>query len=194
MLLVRVAPRDARLGLGRWDRFTGRQRVTRKRNRRNQAVANRRAKLQGPPRNRANEAHDAADRQVDGSGSRRDRGTVPCGWCGADITVAARGRLPKWCSGTCRHRAWEQRRAAASGLAALDVVDRPIEVVRTVTRIKRVVMEAPRQAQPRTTVDRVQLIAELADDLDRGRIYDREVREMMPAMRALVAAFNRRYD
>jgi hypothetical protein len=78
-------------------------------------------------------------------------------------------------------------------LVAVEVVDRPVEVVRTVTRIKRVVVKAPRAAPPRTTVDRVQLIAGLADDLDRGRIYDREVRELMPAMQALVAAFNRRY-
>lgn len=31
------------------------------------------------------------------------------------------GRRPKWCPDTCRHRAWEQRRAVASGRAAVEV-------------------------------------------------------------------------
>ena len=101
--------------------------------------------------------------------------------------------MPKWCSATCRHRAWEQRRAAASGLVAVEVVDRPVEVVRTVTKVKRVLVEAPRPTSPRSTRDWAQQLANLADDLDRGRIYDREVEAMMPAMTALVAAFNRRY-
>ena len=101
--------------------------------------------------------------------------------------------MPKWCSATCRHRAWEQRRAAASGLVAVEVVDRPVEVVRTVTKVKRVFVEASRPTSPRTNRDWAQQLADLADDLDRGRIYDREVEAMMPAMTALVAAFNRRY-
>jgi hypothetical protein len=101
--------------------------------------------------------------------------------------------VPKWCSATCRHRAWEQRRAAASGLVAVEVVDRPVEVVRTVTKVKRVLVEAPRPTTGGTNRDWAQQLANLADDLDRGRIYDREVEVMMPAMTALVAAFNRRY-
>ena len=50
-----------------------------------------------------------------------------------------------------------------------------------------------RPTTPRTNRDWAQQLANLADDLDRGRIYDREVEAMMPAMTALVAAFNRRY-
>jgi hypothetical protein len=101
--------------------------------------------------------------------------------------------VPKWCSATCRHRAWEQRRAAASGLVAVEVVDRRVEVVRTVTKVKRVLVEAPRPTAGGTNRDWAQQLANLADDLDRGCIYDREVEAMMPAMTALVAAFNRRY-
>ena len=167
--------------------------MARKRSRRDQARANRRARLQSPPPGRATEARAAGQRHDEPSGSSTDRGSVTCGWCGAGVTVAARGRVPKWCSATCRHRAWEQRRAAASGLVAVEVVDRPVEVVRTVTKVKRVLVEAPRPTTPGTNRDWAQQLANLADDLDRGRIYDREVEALMPAMTALVAAFNRRY-
>lgn len=54
---------------------------------------------------------------------------VACGWCGRPIPVRSRGRLPKWCSTTCRQRAWEQQRAADSGLSAVRVVDRLIPAV-----------------------------------------------------------------
>lgn len=37
--------------------------------------------------------------------------------------------VPKWCSNSWRHRAWEQRRAAEAGLAAVEIVDRPFEVI-----------------------------------------------------------------
>src|SRR3954470_2728423 len=52
---------------------------------------------------------------------------VNCGWCGTVVVVPLRGRVPKWCSPACRHRAWEQRRAAASGLAAIEVVEQVVE-------------------------------------------------------------------
>ena len=43
--------------------------------------------------------------------------------------VRARGPLPKWCSAACRHRAWEQDRAARSGRAAVEVLDRYVTAV-----------------------------------------------------------------
>ena len=55
---------------------------------------------------------------------RRPGQTLACGWCGSPILLPARGRTPKWCSSSCRHRAWELTRAAASGHAAIQVVDR----------------------------------------------------------------------
>ena len=64
--------------------------------------------------------------------------TIPCGWCRAPIAVRATGRLPKWCSPSCRQHAWQQRRAAASGLAAVEVVDRFIEVEKEVTVVEHV--------------------------------------------------------
>lgn len=39
---------------------------------------------------------------------------VACAWCGTAFTLAMTGRIPKWCSRSCRQRAWEQRRAAES--------------------------------------------------------------------------------
>lgn len=53
---------------------------------------------------------------------------VTCGWCGGSIQLKALGRLPKWCSATCRRRAWEQNRAARSGRTAVEVFDRYVVV------------------------------------------------------------------
>ena len=50
--------------------------------------------------------------------------TVTCSWCSTDVMVPVKGRVPKWCGTSCRHRAWEQTRAAASGRSAVDVVER----------------------------------------------------------------------
>ena len=50
---------------------------------------------------------------------------------------------PKWCSSLCRHRAWELTRAAASGHAAVQVVDRVVEVDRLVTVVQEVPVHSP---------------------------------------------------
>ncbi len=119
-------------------------------------------------------------------------GIVKCGWCDIAVTIPARGRVPKWCSDTCRHRAWEQRRAAESGLSAVEVVDREVEVVRTITTAKRVQAVAPSVVAPRDVADWSELLHDLADRLDRGRIYDRDVRLLAPPLTALLDAFSRR--
>jgi hypothetical protein len=64
-----------------------------------------------------------------GSGRRAPGQQVACGWCGQPVLVRARGPLPKWCSPACRHRAWEQDRAARSGRAAVEVLDRYVTAV-----------------------------------------------------------------
>ena len=65
-------------------------------------------------------------------GRRRAPGQqVACGWCRQLITVGRRGPVPKWCSASCRHRAWEQERAARSGLSAVRVHDRYVTAVPT---------------------------------------------------------------
>lgn len=57
------------------------------------------------------------------AGARRPGQQVTCIWCGEAVTVKARGPLPKFCSSNCRHRAWEQERAARAGRAAVLVVN-----------------------------------------------------------------------
>jgi hypothetical protein len=64
-----------------------------------------------------------------GTGQRTPGQQVACGWCGQLITIGARGPVPKWCSANCRHRAWEQHRAAQAGLAAVHVHDRYIQAI-----------------------------------------------------------------
>ena len=122
-------------------------------------------------------------------GAHRERPkTVVCGWCGAVVPVRTHGRVPTWCSNACRHRAWEQRRAADSGLAAVRVVDRPVEVLRTVTKIEEVRIVV----SPSTVEEWLELLATLTERLDRGRIYDRDLGRLLPSMSALFAAFERR--
>ena len=117
----------------------------------------------------------------------KDRGVVTCGWCSTPITVARVGRMPKWCSAACRHRAWEQRRAAVSGLVAIEVVDRPIEIIREVVMTETV----PVVVSPTSAHHWSDLLTTLAERLDQGRIYDRDVSELLPAVSALIVAFNR---
>jgi hypothetical protein len=98
-----------------------------------------------------------------GGGARRAAATT-CGWCGGLITPRSRGPIPKWCSATCRHRAWEQSRAAASGRSAVQVVERQVAVP----------ANPPAATQPRQSAW-VHLLRELAAQLERGAIYDRHL-------------------
>jgi hypothetical protein len=100
-----------------------------------------------------------------------------CGWCGGRITVKATGRLPKWCSQSCRQRAWEQSRAAAAGLSAVRVIERRAEVSTPAV--------ARRQDWPR-------LLGDLARQLDDGRVYDRELLAPSTALSAVLDAYGRR--
>jgi len=60
------------------------------------------------------------------TGGRQPGQQCSCVWCGRAVIVKARGPLPKFCSPNCRHRAWEQARAARAGRAAVVVVDRAV--------------------------------------------------------------------
>ena len=118
------------------------------------------------------------------SGRRLPGQVVSCGWCGSPVPIPARGRVPKWCSATCRHRAWEQRRAAVSGLAAVDVVTHRVEVV-------ALAPEQPPLA-PGTVAEWSRLLDDLTRKLDTGRIYHRDLRALNEALSGVIAAFNRR--
>src|SRR3954470_10131989 len=99
-----------------------------------------------------------------------------CGWCGGPITVKATGRLPKWCLPSCRQRAWEQSRAAASGRAPAQIVERRVEV--------------PTPAAPGRQ-DWPRLLGELARQLEDGRIYGRDLLPLSVALNGVLEAFTR---
>ncbi len=110
---------------------------------------------------------------ADVAGRERRAAARTCGWCGGPITPKSRGPIPKWCSATCRHRAWEQTRAAASGRTAVQVVERRVEI--------GVPLEPTRR-------DWAKLLGELAGQLDDGRAYDRDLpglgRALEPVLRS----------
>ena len=123
--------------------------------------------------------------------------TVTCSWCSTDVTVPAKGRVPKWCGTSCRHRAWEQTRAAASGRSAVDIVERVVEWVVTVQR--PVPQSRPTQTAPPVPVPAAPtgnawapLLTELARQLDTGRIYTRDLNTILPAFNQALQALNRR--
>ena len=111
------------------------------------------------------------------TGQPRRLAATTCGWCGGPLAVKDRGRIPKWCSASRRQRAWEQSRAAASGLAAVKVVERRVEV--------------PVPASPKRA-DWPALLHELARQIDDGRVYDRDLDELAAAINAVVDACIRR--
>lgn len=52
-----------------------------------------------------------------------------CLVCDRELVYAGSGRRPRYCSSACRHRAWELRRAADSGLVDRQAVEMPTVVV-----------------------------------------------------------------
>ncbi len=95
--------------------------------------------------------------------------------------------MPSWCSNSCRHRAWEQRRAASSGLASREQVERLVEVEVPVTIIKEIEVEVlPKGASW------AKALTQLADQLDRGLVYDRDLADLAQAIDAATAALARR--
>jgi hypothetical protein len=109
----------------------------------------------------------------------RDRRTAAtaCGGCGGPITPGRRGPIPKWCSASCRHRAWEQARAAASGQSAVQLVERRVEV--------QVPLVPTRRDWPR-------LLGELAGQLNDGRVYDRDLPALRRALQPVLEPYRRR--
>lgn len=113
------------------------------------------------------------------------------------MDVPSRGRVPLWCGAACRHRAWEQTRAAASGLSAKEVVERVVE--RTVTLNVRAPTPRPDQPSkrpapraPSRADDWVHLLTELTKQLDSGRIYTRDLGSVISALDEVQQALSRR--
>ena len=134
------------------------------------------------------------DRAVARKSPRAPGQVLECGWCGGPVIVQVRGRLPKWCSSTCRTRASERRRAAADGLGAVKVVERDIERIKTVTVVqhhtRQVEVEAVRW--PSATSDWVAAISDLTRRVESGRVYDRDLESLAGAVNDLVGALVRR--
>ena len=106
--------------------------------------------------------------------SRRDAART-CGWCRGAIDTKRVGRIPKWCSAACRQRAWEQSRAAASGRAAVEVVERVVHVP-----VERAHTPCHREWP--------ELLRELAALLDSGRIHQRDLPHLGAALSLALAA------
>ena len=141
----------------------------------------RRAEAERRRRQKAERAQSEPKRSDAADDERRSPGrrvaATDCAWCGGPITPGSRGPIPKWCSATCRHRAWEQTRAAASGRSAVEVVERRVEVPVPMTPARR---------------DWPALLDELARQIDDARIYDRDLLDLSEALDAVLEAFHRR--
>ena len=121
---------------------------------------------------------------------------VKCGWCGKFVAVPMRGRVPKWCSPACRHRAWEQRRAADCGLVAVEVVE---QVVERPVRVEVLVPGPPPPPQPslpaefpKNAEEWARHLDQLAMVLDSGLIYNRSLPTIESSLKRLIEAYNRR--
>ena len=128
------------------------------------------------------------------TGPRRPGQKVVCGWCRAEVPVPPRGRVPKWCSSSCRHRAWEQRRAADAGLAAVEVVDRVVEVVRVEKVVEERRVQVPVSRSPRSTREWVDVLNRLDWALQSNRMELDDLAEIEPALARVIAAYRARSD
>ena len=118
---------------------------------------------------------------------RRTWQSVECGWCGNPVVVLPRGRPPKWCSPACRQRAWEQTRAAASGRSAVEVVTQVVEVERPVVVTEQVQVETmPTGARWPAALN------ELAQQIEAGRVYDRDLGDLAESLDLVLSALGRR--
>jgi hypothetical protein len=116
---------------------------------------------------------------------RRSRGqTVTCAWCRRSFPLLATGRFPKYCGDTCRHRAWEQHRRA------IDLDRVPVEVV--VQRVQVETTTGSELAGRRNGAGWTEALAELSRDLDRGRVYDRDLRALAEQLQQVLQALERR--
>ncbi len=132
----------------------------------------RRQRAEQPPATKAARAPDAGVTRPE-----RRAAAQTCGWCGGPITPKIRGPIPKWCSATCRQRAWEQTRATTSDRTLVQVVERLVQV--------RVPLAPTRRDSPR-------LLEELAGQLDDGRVYDRDLAGLARQLEKVLQAYRRR--
>lgn len=123
---------------------------------------------------------------------RKPGQTVRCGWCGAEAPIPSRGRVPKWCSSSCRHRAWEQRRAADAGLAAVKIVDRPVEVIVEREKVVERRVNVPVRQSPHSTREWIDVLDRLTWALSTNRMDKGDLAELEPALSRVLISFSER--
>ena len=96
---------------------------------------------------------------------------------GKSVTVPTRGRVPKWCSATCRNKGWQANHAPTQG---------PVRVVQ-----QRVQVPVP-TLEPRNVGEWVELLEVLATRLAQGRIYTRDLPVLVPTINRLIEVTDRR--
>lgn len=116
--------------------------------------------------------------------------TVECGWCGRPVNVPARGRVPSWCSSSCRHRAWEAHRAQREQPADVRIVTHRVEVEQPT--IRTVEVQVP--TEPRSADEWAGILETFSNRLAQGRVYRRDLPTLAPAMRRLIEVWNRTID
>lgn len=67
----------------------------------------------------------------------------PCPRCGAPVPIKTTGRPAKWCSQKCRRASYEERRAAARGAVAVEVVERVAYVEHDIDHCLAEVLNSP---------------------------------------------------
>lgn len=119
---------------------------------------------------------------------------VVCGWCQTEVPVPRRGRVPKWCSSSCRHRAWEQRRAADAGLVAVEVIDRVVEVVKVEKVVEERRVQVPVSRPPRSTREWVDVLNRLEWALQSNRLELDDLTQIEAPLARVVTAYKVRRD
>lgn len=114
---------------------------------------------------------------------RRSGQTVTCAWCRRTFPLLRTGRLPKYCGDTCRHQAWEHRRALASQRSAVEVVIQTVEMEKH---------GGAELAVRRNGPGWVTALPELVCDLDRGRVYDRDLLALAEELQHVLQSLERR--
>ena len=139
-----------------------------------------RRQQQGRAADRQESARGPAPATAAGPGSARRAAATYCGWCNGPITPRASGPIPKWCSDTCRKRAWKQKRAAASGRCAVEIIERVVSLPTQQSS------PLPRQ------LAWADLLRVLARQLDSGAVYDRHRLAIAAAAQDVSTAAQRR--
>lgn len=135
----------------------------------------------------------AVTSRVDVMAPRRRHGqTLVCGWCAGPVALRPTGRPRKWCSDSCRQRAWATNRAAVSGDTPVRVVDRQIEVEVPIRVPETKLVEITIQPSGAQWPDVLRTLATQVDGAGRHPLYDKDLDAVTQAANELIDALSRR--